>query len=149
MRIPVGRLSSLLLIAALGCSEQPASRGVTVEGAWVRKVPPTSNVTAAYLTLRNTGNQADTLVSISSDAARVVEMHISETTEEGTMRMRRLKNIPVPAGEAVELKPGGRHLMLIGMDPTYLEGVRIPLRLTFRNAGMKLEMAAVKKGGPE
>src|SRR3546814_19094022 len=74
---------------------------------------PGQPVGGGFVTIRNGGSEDDVLVSISSPAAQVVELH--EMAMEGeVMKMRKLEaGIPVPAGQAVELKPGGLHMMFM------------------------------------
>jgi copper(I)-binding protein len=101
----------------------------------VRAVPPGAHVSAAYLTLTNRAGAADTLTSVSTGAAQVVEIHRVEVTEEGTMRMRPIEFLAIPAGETVRLKPGGDHLMLIGLTQAPAEDQDVSLTLRFRRAG--------------
>lgn len=96
--------------------------------------PITEESGAAYLTLRNTGAAADTLSGISSTIAAMAGVHGSMTAGGGSM-MLRLKDLAVPAGGEVTLKPGGAHLMLEGLNRLPKAGDSIPLTLTFRHAG--------------
>jgi copper(I)-binding protein len=98
---------------------------------------------AVYLTLDNKGSQADALVSASSAAAKSVELH-EVKNEGGTMKMRPVQKIPLPAGGKVELKPGGYHVMLIGLTRDLKPGETVPVTLTFEHgAEMKID-ATVK-----
>jgi hypothetical protein len=135
-------LSSFLLFA---CSTPPEPGSLSVSDAWVRAVPPASGITAAYMTILNDSEVADTLVSVTCDVSRVVEMHAVEVTSEGAMRMHRLKSIPVDAGGRLTLAPGGEHLMLIGLQQPMQVGVYVPLKMTFRKSGTQLVMARIRK----
>jgi copper(I)-binding protein len=76
----------------------------------------------------------DLLVSASSPAAGEVQLH--EMAMEGNvMKMRQVKDIPVPAGGAVELKPGGMHLMFMNIKAPLVAGETIPVKLKFAKAG--------------
>lgn len=94
---------------------------------------------AVYVTLSNSGAQADALVSASTDAARTVELH--ETRQEGgVMKMRPVKTIPVPAGGTTELKPGGYHIMLMGLTHDLKPGDKVAVTLEFEHGGqMRVE----------
>ncbi len=83
---------------------------IEVKDAWVREVPPTSKMSAAYMVIENKGKEADRLVDASNNVSEITELH---ETVEG--RMRRVKAIEIPAGGKVELKPGGLHIMLINL----------------------------------
>jgi copper(I)-binding protein len=72
------------------------------------------STSAVYLTLRNAGRRADTLISARTDVANAVEIHES-SMDEGVMRMRQAQHVVIPADGSVELKPGGLHIMLIGL----------------------------------
>jgi copper(I)-binding protein len=103
-----------------------------VESPWAREsVTPTG---AAYLTVRNGGDQDDRLVGVSSDVADKAELH-SSVMQEGVMKMRAVEAVDLPAhGEAV-LEPGGLHIMLIGLKAPLEEGKSFALTLEFENAG--------------
>lgn len=101
-------------------------------------------VAAGYFTLNN-GGPGDTLIAVSSPAAKTIEMHISEM-QSGMMTMRRLEKVDAPAGGKVEFAPGGRHLMLFGADPALAEGQSVPVTLTFEKAGAKQFVFTVKSG---
>lgn len=106
---------------------------LAIEGAWSRATAAGAKVGAAYLTIRNTGGAADTLVAVESPVAARGEIH-DMTMSEGVMRMRRLPDgLEIPAGGAVELKPGGKHLMLIDLKAPLAAGGRVPLKLTFKS----------------
>lgn len=90
-------------------------------------------VSAAYMTIRNEGAMPDRLVSATADAARTVEIH-ETVIENDVARMQMLpEGIAIPAGEAVELRPGGLHLMLIGLHRDLVPGMALTLTLTFES----------------
>lgn len=105
-------LAALVVLGTLaGCAEGPA---LQVSEARVRQLIPGQETTVGYLTLRNTGARDRVLTAVASDAARAVEMHT--TVRDGdVVRMRRLSEVVIPAGETVRFEPGGRHLMLFGV----------------------------------
>src|SRR5690606_17950203 len=85
---------------------------VTISDAWARASRPGQKVGAAYMTLQSP--EATTLVQEERPAAGTVEIH-SMTMNDGVMKMRMLEDLPLKANEAVELAPGGFHLMLFDL----------------------------------
>jgi copper(I)-binding protein len=106
---------------------------VAVEKAWSRATAEGASTGAVYLILKNDG-PADRLVAASAPVAERVELHIM-SMEGGVMRMRELSAIEVPAQGTVEFKPGGLHLMLVGLKQPLKEGDRYTLTLKFEKAG--------------
>lgn len=92
------------------------------------------STSAAYMTLVNGSATADALVRAATDAAEVVELH-TVIMEENVMRMRPVEQIEVPANGETELRPGGFHVMLIGLQRDLNAGDTVDLTLTFENAG--------------
>lgn len=115
------------------CSPTPTSSGALGVNDAVISVH--GEVGAGYFTLVNDG-PADKLVSVSSPAAKTVEMHISEMKSD-MMSMRRLDAVEAPARGSVDFAPGGRHLMLFQVAPDLKEGQEVPVTLTFEKAGAK------------
>ena len=102
---------------------------LSVEGAWVRALPPTQSTTAAYLTLVNGGAQSVEVASASAEIAGRVEFHTTREVD-GYVRMEQLPGLSVPAGQSLALAPGGAHLMLLELArmPAVGETVRLCLR---------------------
>lgn len=106
-----------------------------ISGGFSRATMPNAPVGGGFMTITNTGAEADRLVSVTSAAAGRVEVHQMEMQGD-VMRMRALPDgLPIPAGETVELKPGGFHIMLMDLTQTLVEGESITLTLTFERAG--------------
>jgi hypothetical protein len=89
---------------------------------------------AAYMTIINQGQQADRLVGARSDVAQAVEIHISEMVGD-IMTMHQVEGVDLPPGEQVELKPGGLHIMLVGLNNDLNAGDRVALTLGFEKSG--------------
>jgi copper(I)-binding protein len=148
--IPRATLLVALLAACGGGQAAPAGAELRIENAWARPVSLASPAGgtaddahaahaggsngAVYLTLRNTGREADRLVGAESPAAHLAEVHRSGV-EDGIMRMRPADGVPVPAGESVRMEPGGLHIMLIHLNKPLEPGDRFPLRLHFEKSG--------------
>jgi copper(I)-binding protein len=119
---------------------------VQVEKPWARATPPGAEVAGGYLLIRNAGAAADRLVAASSAAAAKVELHV-HVNDNGVMKMREVKGYDVPAKGNFELKPGGAHLMFLGLKKPFAEGDRIPVTLKFEKAGeVAIELAVGKVG---
>lgn len=106
--------------------------GLKISGAWARSTGNT--VGAVYFVIENSG-EGDRLVSAASDLTPMVQVH--EVVTEGlTQRMQELKDgLAIPAGQTVELKPGGYHIMLMDLAEPLAEGDEISIRLDFERAG--------------
>jgi periplasmic copper chaperone A len=128
--------ASALLLFVLTAHAQTAPR---VEAAWAR---PTVNGQAGgggFLKITG-GSTNDRLLSVSAGISKMVELHTMEMDGK-VMRMREIEAIAIPAGATVELKPGGKHVMFMGLTQTLKAGDRFPLTLRFEKAGdVKVEM---------
>jgi copper(I)-binding protein len=108
---------------------------VKIEEAWARATPPGGKVGGAFVTLVNSGDTADRLVSAASPVAGRVELH-THIKDGDVMRMREVEGgIPLPPGGTVKLQPGGFHIMLLGLNQGLAAGSSFPLTLTFEKAG--------------
>jgi len=117
---------------------------IAVQEAWARPGAAGGN-SAIYFVIDNRQGQADTLLSAASEAAQMVELHISKMGDDGTMTMEHQENVPVPAGEKLEFKPGGLHVMLMGLTGDLKPGDKITVTLTFEKAGSMEVEAAVRE----
>lgn len=121
--------TALLAGASLAASAQSAP--VTAERAWIRATVQGQASTGAYVTLR--ASEPLTLVGASTPVAGVAEVH--EMKMDGdVMRMRAVEGVPLAAGQALELKPGGYHVMLMQLRTPLQPQVQVPLTLVFRTA---------------
>ena len=132
------------LIAALVTSAALYAQSVSVMDAYVREVPPNMPNSAAFMQLMNGSSEAVDLVSASSGAANVVELH-EHAKVGGMMQMRQIPKITVPANGSVTLQPGGLHVMLIGLTRKLKEGETVTLTLNFSNGESVSLDAPVKK----
>ena len=128
-------LKSLLATAALA-AVATAFGQTTVKDAWVRGTVPQQKASGAFMQI--TSAKGGKLVSVSSPVADVAEVH--EMAMEGTtMRMRAVGVLDLPAGKAVELKPGGYHLMLMDLKQQLNAGDSVPLTLVVEGKDGKRE----------
>ena len=120
-----------------------------IDHPWARATAPQAQNGAAYFTVTNHGSAADRLIEASSPVAATVELHTHDVDSQGVMRMREVEAIDLPAGEATALRPGGLHVMLIGLGDRLVEGEAFPLTLVFEEAGVvevEVQVEAVTYG---
>ena len=144
--LPAAIALALTLAAAISIarSEAPTLGDIAVTSAWARATPPRAEVGAAYLTIENRGAAEDRLLRVESPMAKSVELH-EGLEENGVARMRPVENQYVPPGGALAMRPGGAHLMLMGLSAPLKEGDTLPLTLTFERAG-QVSVAATIAG---
>jgi copper(I)-binding protein len=101
---------------------------------------------AVYLTLQNAGDTPDRLLGGRTPAASAVEVHQSRLVDD-VMRMEKLDGLELPPGSRVELKPGGVHLMLMGLTRSLEEGGELELTLSFERSGDLILTVPVRNAG--
>ncbi len=118
---------------------------VTISNSWARATAPSATNGAVFATIANVGTSADELTSVSVAAtiADHAELHAHTKGADGVMRMTPVAAIVVPAGDSATLKPGGYHIMLLGLKKPLIEGQQIALTLTFTHAGTVQVQAVV------
>ena len=132
----------------------PALRAgaLTLTHLWLREPPPAAKTAGGYLTIANTGSAPDRLMTVEASLAGSIEVH-EMSNADGVMRMKALPDgLDLPAGQTVELKPGGYHVMFTGLKEPLKAGVSIPATLVFEKAGrvavtFTVEGAAAQAGG--
>jgi copper(I)-binding protein len=121
---------------------------IKVENAYTRATVPGQMAAGGFMKIENKGT-ADQLVSASSPVAGEVQLH--EMAMDGNvMRMRQVKYIALQAGGAVELKPGGLHLMFMNIKAPLTAGETVPVKLKFAKAGeveVKMPVNAMGNSG--
>ena len=118
-----------------------AAAQVAVKDPWVRATVPQQKATGAFMQLET--RQATRLIEARSPVAGVVEIHEMKM-ENNVMKMRQVDGLDVPAGKAVDLKPGGYHVMLMDLKEQMKEGASVPVTLVFEGADKKRETVEVK-----
>lgn len=145
-------LASIALLAACSSAAASPSAGISVGDAWARSSSAMASAAAAYATITNAGTAVDVLVGATSPAAATVEVHEtvavgSPAASGGTMMgMQLVGRVEIPAGGTLQLKPGGYHVMLIGLARDLAVGDTIDLTLVFEKAGpitVKAEVRAI------
>lgn len=148
------KLAAILVITAATTLSSAAAAHefeagqLTIDHPWARPTIGSSKNAAAYMTLSNSGGTADKLLAVKSDAAEHVALHESRMDGE-IMRMVPVKEgIDVPPHGAVELKPLGLHVMLMGLRKPLKEGEKFPMTLVFAKQGdVAVEVKVENKPG--
>jgi copper(I)-binding protein/uncharacterized protein YcnI len=133
----MGHDHSMMKMGMGGEKHAAAAAGeIAITDAHARAMLPGQPTGAGYLTIVNSGKEADRLVSITSPAAGKVEVH-EIRTQDGVMKMRPLEDgLAIPAGGSVELQPGGGyHLMFEDLQKPFAKGDSVPVTLEFETAG--------------
>lgn len=113
---------------------------IVVHQPWVRSTVPGQTVAGAFMRISSAGPAA--LVGVSSPAAKRAEIHAT-TMDKEIARMRPVARMELPAGKTVELKPGGHHVMLVGILKPLAKGDTVPLSLSFERPGRPLQIIEV------
>ena len=117
-----------------------AQTSVQISDPWVRATVPQQKATGAFMQI--TAPKAMRLLEVRSPVAGVAEIHEMSMTD-NMMRMRQVKEIALPAGKAVELKPGGYHVMLLDLKGQVKAGDKIPLTLVVEGEDKRRETIEV------
>jgi copper(I)-binding protein len=135
--------TALTLGAILASTPGVLASDVMVRGAFARaSAVSTAKAGAVYMTLTNQGATPDRLLQITTQTAASAEVHES-AEKDGVATMRPVEGLEIPAGGSVDLKPGGYHVMLVGLKAPLKKGDMISLQLKFEHAGQVDVMAHV------
>lgn len=138
-----------ILLAALllaSCSKSGAP-DLQISDAWARETVAGQTATAAYMTIDNRGAGDDRLISVEATRLAKAMLHASESSG-GVSRMREMgAGLALPAGTAVQLEPGGTHVMITGLNGSLRSGQVMKLRLKFEKSGARDVDVAVGAGG--
>jgi hypothetical protein len=123
-------LAVTLLLSACGGGKNTSGK-LEVRNYWTRAAAKGGNG-AAYMLIDNGTSMHHELIGASSDVADATEIHLSKM-ENGVMQMERQMAVSLPTGEMVEFKPGGLHVMFIGLKQDLKVGDSITLTLAFKD----------------
>jgi hypothetical protein len=127
-------LSAAIALCFVALASAAAQAQVTVDHAWARATVPGQKVAGVYLEIR--AEEPAKLVGVRSTAAGSAQIH-SMSNEGGVMKMRRLEQLDLPAGQTVRLAPGGNHIMLLDIKRPLQPGARVPVILIVEQNGKK------------
>jgi copper(I)-binding protein len=135
------RTTFLVATMLAACATAPAlaqdttAGAIKVSSAWARATPKGAPVGGGYFNITNTGTTPDRLVGGTSDVSRRFEVH-EMSMDNGVMKMRQMgKGIEIKPGETIEFKPGGYHVMFVGLNKQLVQGEHINATLEFEKAG--------------
>jgi copper(I)-binding protein len=135
MRIIAATCLALSLFAAPALARDYTAGPLKIQNPWTREMPPGSKVGGGFMIITNTGDEADTLVTLKTSRADHGEVH-EMSMDGGVMKMRQLEGgLEIPPGATVELKPGSYHVMFIDVTDGFREGEAIDSVLVFEKAG--------------
>lgn len=136
------------LFVAIATANDVKVGAIDIAHPRTRAMVPGAKVGGGYMNLTNTGSADDKLVSITSDRAAKTEVH-QMSVNNGVMTMRPVAGgLVIPAGQTVELKPGGFHIMFMDVVQPFKQGETIKATLSFEKAGsVDVEFAVGGAGG--
>ena len=127
------RLRALFVIVlTLVASASSASNNLIISDAWVRATPPGKIMTAGYASIENTGKDVITITGVSAEVAGHTSLHETRI-ERDRSTMRPEAQLSIKAGERINLKPGGLHIMLMKLSEPLTDGQSIDICLELEN----------------
>lgn len=135
---------TMLCLAFAASAQAQTNSGIEISHPRARATVGTAANGAAYLKIVNHGARDDSLTAASTPAAAKAELHTT-LNENGVTKMRPLAEVPIKAGASAEFKPGGMHIMLLGLKQPLKAGGGFPLTLTFKAAGAVETTLTVEK----
>ena len=140
-------LSSLVLAAPLALAACGDPAPTYIDQAWVRLSPNKDTPSAGYFVVHG-GDAATQLRGVLTDYALKVEMHES-ISHDGMMTMKPVESVDIPAKGTVAFAPGGKHLMLWGVNDTAISRGKMTLTFLMANGDRLLVDAVIRKPGGE
>jgi len=151
MKTAMLAFAALCLVAGGATAHDYTLKSLSIDHPFARATPPGAKTGGAFFVVENTGKTSDKLIRVASPAAGGAELH-EMAMDGGVMKMRAIAAMDVPAGGKLELKPGGYHVMMFDLKQPLKPGDKVPLTLTFENAGSILVSVDVEAmgstGGP-
>jgi copper(I)-binding protein len=137
---------ALALLSCSGPDQRPAD--IVVSNGWTREIAPGQSAAAVYLTIANKGQGGDRLVNAES-ALGEASLHTTSNAD-GVARMRAVEDgIEIAPRSTVELKPGGTHIMLTGIQRRFAVGEAIDMTLRFERSGRRAVTVRVMNAGAD
>jgi copper(I)-binding protein len=130
----------VIAVATLGACGSGGD-AISVESAWARTSPMSSDASAIYMTLTSPNDDALVSAAVDMSVAMMAQVHETTMNADGTMGMQEVDQVALPAGSAVALEPGGYHIMLMGLKQPLVLGENVTVTLTFES-GEKVSVDA-------
>lgn len=142
-------LTALLGLTSCGSSDESTviTPSIEVTGQWARTSPAATTMGAAYMTLNSDADDELVGASVDTSVAMMTEVH-EIVMVDGAMKMQQVSSVPVVAGTATELKPGGYHIMLMQLAKPLRTGESFQVTLTFTKAGKVVVDVPVMEEAP-
>ena len=131
------RITAAIILALIGNGATAAEYRIgriEIIAPWSRATPKGSETAIGYMTIKNDGTTPDRLVGGSADFAGSFQLH-SMTMEDGVSKMRDLNGVDIAPGQTIEFKPGGSHVMFVGLKHPLSQGEHVKGTLVFQHAG--------------
>lgn len=140
-------LALLVALAAPAAAHEFKAGSLLIGHPWSRATVPGAKVGGAFLTVRNDGTEPDRLIGVTVPFAAKAEIHES-LEEDGVAKMRPVEGgLEIKPGETVELAPGGKHVMFVGLTAPLKKGEKVKGELEFEKAGKVEVEFAVEAAG--
>jgi hypothetical protein len=137
-----------LLFGGIASAQTVSTGSLEIGTPWARATPKGATVGAGYMTITNKGTETDRLVGGSAVPASRLEVHTT-VMESDVARMRQVKSIEIKPGETVEFRPGGLHVMFMGLKQPLIQGQTLKGTLVFERAGtVAVEFTIQGAGAP-
>jgi periplasmic copper chaperone A len=140
-------LTCLCTLSEIACADKLP---IEIENAWLQALPPVAEATAAYMKIKNLGQVPVKLIGASSPISTMIEPMITTKqlrNGQEIMGMETVTELEIPPGGTLELKPGGNHLMIMGLlsHPKEGEHVKLTVRFAPGNQQFDLEIPVLKQ----
>ncbi|MBV8376204.1 MAG: copper chaperone PCu(A)C [Verrucomicrobia bacterium] len=116
---------------------------IQVKNAWIQAVPPVAEATAAYMKIKNLSPSSIRLIGASSPVAEKVEPMVTTRQQRNgqeVLGMESVDYMEIPSGGSLDLKPGGNHLMIMGLTSHPKEGEQVKLTLRFAPGDQRIDV---------
>lgn len=128
------------------------SEDVVIENAWSRASIGTSRPGAAYMEIRNTGDEPVTVIGLRTDLAMMPEIHLTSTNEQGVSSMSPAGNLTISPDQSIMLEPGGLHAMLMKLKRPMVEDESFYLTVLLADGSeieTEVQILSIASRGPE
>ena len=125
---------------------------VTVTQPWTRANSDVGRNAPVYFKVHNTTDMEDAIVGATSPYAREVAVHQTRENALGVDVMQPVDGVTIPQGAKVALKPGGFHLMMIGLQQPLKLGMEVPVKVEFKNSRaqyLRVQILGPRSMGPD
>ena len=147
-----GLMAALMFALSATMPAIAGSEDIVVEDAWARASIGVNRPGVAYMTIRNTGDEAVILTGLRTDLAMMPDIHQTSTNADGVSSMAPAGEIEIAPGESVSLEPGGLHAMLMRLQRPMAKGESFSLTLDFSDGGeivVEVPILGIAARGPE